>query len=193
VNRQKLEAMLVLHEGRRARVYRDSLGKLTVGVGCYLDRGGVPALFAALGIDFVDVHSGRVALTDAQIDAVFEHDADAAIHQARLCVPELDELPEPAQLALVDMAFQLGQGGLAGFRQTIAAIRQRRWDDAAGHMLDSLWAEQTPQRARANAALIRLCAQAEAEDLRAALDAAMAAQVDGIAPPEPTSRHRGDA
>lgn len=157
-NRAASERLTVLHEGRCARAYKDSLGKVTVGIGCYMDRGGVPELFARLGIDFAAVRSGAVALTDAQIDAIFARDLDGAIGDARADCPMFDDLPAPAQLVLVDQAFQLGRGGLARFTGELASLARADWDGAARELLDSEAARQTPTRARGNAALLHRCA-----------------------------------
>lgn len=54
---------------------------------------------------------------------------------------------EPRQRALANMCFQLGAGGLSGFRRMIAAIYADDWNRAYDEALDSLWAKQTPGRA----------------------------------------------
>lgn len=158
LDRHAAQTLATLHEGRRSHVYADSLGKLTVGIGCYLDRGGVPALFASLGIDFAAVRSGAADLTDQQIDDVFSHDLDAAIANARVDCPGVDDLPGPACLVLVDLAFQMGGRGLAAFHRMLAAIGRGDWDTAANELLDSDEARQTPVRAKSDAAILRSCA-----------------------------------
>ena len=57
-------------------------------------------------------------------------------------------LDEARQAALVNMAFQLGTGGLATFRKMLTAVRLGKWEEARAQALDSLWAKQTPSRAR---------------------------------------------
>lgn len=56
---------------------------------------------------------------------------------------------------LVSMAYQMGAEGLAGFKNTLAMIAAKRFDDAAKGMLNSLWARQTPNRARRHAEVMR--------------------------------------
>ena len=46
------------------------------------------------------------------------------------------------------MAFQMGVDGLLGFKNTLAMIQSGRYSDAAKGMLSSLWAKQTPARAK---------------------------------------------
>jgi lysozyme len=46
------------------------------------------------------------------------------------------------------MSFQLGVEGLLKFTNTIKAIQENRFEDASSSMLKSLWARQTPNRAK---------------------------------------------
>jgi lysozyme len=58
---------------------------------------------------------------------------------------------------LVAMTYQL-KGGIAGlvkFKGTLAAIKRSDWEAAARGMLASLWARQTPGRARRTAEAMR--------------------------------------
>ena len=56
---------------------------------------------------------------------------------------------------LISMAYQMGVDGLAGFKNTLAMIADGRFDDAAKGMLNSLWARQTPNRAKRHAEVMR--------------------------------------
>lgn len=58
---------------------------------------------------------------------------------------------ESRQAVLVSMAYQMGVAGLSGFRNTLKAVADGRWADAAKGMLDSKWARQTPVRASRHA------------------------------------------
>ncbi len=49
--------------------------------------------------------------------------------------------------AMVNMAFNLGVGGLNHFHKTLAALQVKDWDTAAKEMLDSTWARQVGERA----------------------------------------------
>ena len=53
------------------------------------------------------------------------------------------------------MGFQLGIGGLLGFRKMWAALERSDYAQAAEEALDSRWAEQTPNRAQEVAEWIR--------------------------------------
>lgn len=56
---------------------------------------------------------------------------------------------------LISMAYQMGVEGLALFRGTLSSIAQSDFDAAANGMLDSLWARQTPGRAKRHADVMR--------------------------------------
>src|SRR3546814_4909826 len=49
--------------------------------------------------------------------------------------------------ALLSMAFQMGAAGLAGFKNSLKLVEQKRWAEAAANMMLSKWAKQTPERA----------------------------------------------
>jgi lysozyme len=69
--------------------------------------------------------------------------------------PSFQDLSVTRQHALVEMAFQMGVGGLFQFRRMWAAIERGDFEDAHKEALDSRWAVQTPNRARAVAARLR--------------------------------------
>lgn len=62
---------------------------------------------------------------------------------------------EPRKDALISMAYQMGVDGLAGFKNTLKLIADGNFNAAAEGMLNSLWAKQTPLRARRHAEVMR--------------------------------------
>ncbi len=56
---------------------------------------------------------------------------------------------------LQSMAYQMGVQGLAAFKNTLQAVIEQRWNDAAAGMLNSRWARQTPARAKRHAQQMR--------------------------------------
>ena len=123
------------HEGYRNKVYLDSLGKRTVGVGhlCVED-------FWEDGKEYEE----KFLLT------ILEHDLKSAIKSAeRLCsdCPDLDDL---AKETIIEMVFQLGETGVSKFRNMWKALQHDppNYERASLEMLDSRWASQTPGRAK---------------------------------------------
>ena len=126
MNLQELKAQLVRHEGMRTKPYRDTVGKLTIGVGRNLDDVGISEDEALL-------------LLDNDLLGVF-NDLDRECQWWR-------QMSETRQLVLADMCFNLGIVRLKGFRNALQAAQEGRWDDVAREMLDSRWAAQVGPRA----------------------------------------------
>ena len=61
----------------------------------------------------------------------------------------------PRQAVLVSMAYQMGEAGLDGFKNTLAAIEGGYYALASAKMLMSAWAKQTPNRAAREAAIMK--------------------------------------
>ena len=124
-----LEKLLHRDEGFRRSAYTDHLGFWTIGIGKLIDgrKGG--------GITF----SEALYLLRNEIREK-EADLDAEI-------PWWRGLSEVRQAVLMSMAFQMGSAGLFNFRNTLRAVQEGRWSDAADGMMASKWAFQTPGRA----------------------------------------------
>lgn len=125
-NLARLKADLHRDEARRIKPYRDTEGLLTIGVGWNLDHNGLP---------------------DDVIDTLLVRGIDQAEEALDNIEPAWRLLDENRQLVLLNMAFNLGQTRLAGFRNMWAAIRSGHLDEVPRHMLDSKWAKQVGPRA----------------------------------------------
>lgn len=119
-------------EGRRTMAYLDSLGLWTNGIGHkYTDNKS---------------HLGEV-WTDAQVDQTFEADYATALRGIASACPFVATLDEVRQAVVVSMAFQMGVRGVLLFQHTLQALRDERWNDAAGGIRASKWYSQTHARA----------------------------------------------
>ena len=127
------QQQLPIDEGKRSLPYKDTVGILTIGVGRNLEKG----------------------LSDDEIALLLKNDIAEADKAARAVFPAFDSLSEPRKAVLVNMAFNLGQARLAGFRNTLAAIAAGNYDKAADGMLASKWAVQVGQRAQRLAKVMR--------------------------------------
>jgi lysozyme len=121
-----LREQLIRDEGRRLRPYRDSVGKLTIGVGRNLDD---------------------VGISPAEADFLLDNDIARATAEVRTFLPWTETLDEVRREALVNMAFNLGIGGLLGFRLMLAALRGGDYASAAAEVLESRYAQQVGPRA----------------------------------------------
>ena len=124
-----IEQLLLKEEGLRHSVYTDSLGYATIGVG-----------------RMVDARKGGKITTE---EAFFLLRNDIAEREAFLLAayPWYSGLSDVRRAVILSMAFQLGTTGLAAFRNTLQAVAEGRFGDAADGILRSKWASQTPARA----------------------------------------------
>lgn len=134
--------LVKLHEGSRNRLYRDTLGNLTIGVGHL-----VPARDRAK-------YEGRT-LTDAEIDELFKDDLNAAHFQLATNLPWFTRLSDVRKAVLVDMCFNLGLRGLLKFTNTLPAVERGEYLEAARFMLaNKKWRSQVGNRVRRLAAMM---------------------------------------
>ena len=127
------------HEGFRENAYRDTEGHWTIGFGHKL---------TALDLE----KSWKDwTLTRSSGENLFQKDwtakrraCDKVLRNAGIDVVLLDQV---RLCVLVEMAFQLGDGGLSRFRKMLAAVRAEDWGLAWREAVDSRWRKQTPNRA----------------------------------------------
>ena len=127
MNLTRLSRQLEIDEGRRRRLYKDTVGKLTIGVGRNIEDRG---------------------LRDDEIDLMLKNDLEEAASIARAVVPVFDKLDDVRQEVIVNMSLNLGQARLAGFKQFIAALVRFDFQRATSEMMDSKWYEQVGDRGK---------------------------------------------
>lgn len=123
---QRLIDQILLHEGKRNKPYRDTVGKLTIGVGRNLDA---------------------VGLFDDEIELLLINDLKRFERSLDKALPWWRDLDEIRQRVILDMCFNMGLGGLLGFKNTLAKIKAHDWAGARRGMLQSKWAKQVGARA----------------------------------------------
>jgi lysozyme len=97
-----------------------------------------------------------VGISKDEAEYLLKNDIDIALDEVSEHF-DMPNLPEPAQIVLVDMCFNMGISRLLNFRNMIKAMEQDDWDKAADELLDSKYAAQTKRRARMNASLLISC------------------------------------
>ena len=124
-------------EGFSFPVYQDHLGYWTIGYGFLVDArrgGGVPPPIAEQWLAYL-VQIKREMLENR--------------------LPWYSVAHPDVQRALLNMAYQLGVEGLLKFHQTLALLEAGDREGAAASAMQSLWARQTPARAKRVTDLIR--------------------------------------
>ena len=126
MNKDELAAQLAIDEGCKLKPYRDTVGKLTIGIGRNLDDVGISKAEA-------------LALLAADIDI-----AAAGLDHA---LPWWRDMTDGRQQVLCNMAFNMGLPSLLGFKNTLAAMKAGDYRAAAAGMRASKWARQVGARA----------------------------------------------
>ena len=138
MNMDRLLESVKKHEGYRNKVYLDTLGKRTVGVG---------------HLCVEDFWEDDKEYEEKFLMTILEHDLQTAIKGAKELMEKHDcaDIDEQAEEILIEMVFQLGMTGVSKFRNMWKALAEKNYIGASYEMLDSRWSKQTPNRAKAMA------------------------------------------
>ena len=139
---------LIEHVVMVLKVYQDTLGIDTIGIGRNLKDRGI----SKEELDYMDIPN---------MDVIYEHgitEADArylALNDIKIVENELckvhkcvEDLDAVRQLVLMDMAFNMGVPRLCKFKKMWNAIYERNFEAASFEMMDSRWARQVGNRAK---------------------------------------------
>ena len=139
MNMDRLLESVKKHEGYRNKVYLDTLGKRTVGVG---------------HLCVEDFWEDDKEYEEKFLMTILEHDLQSAIKGAKDLMQEHGcmDIDEVAEETIIEMVFQLGKTGVSKFRNMWKHLSALEYASAASEMLDSRWAKQTPNRAQSMSA-----------------------------------------
>lgn len=141
-NLELLISELRRDEGVRNTPYKDSVGIQSTGVGHNLQASPLPT-------------GWTYPLTDDQVNQLLRIDLTNVFSDLNRDLPWWTDLNDVRQRVIANMMFNLGSNKLLGFKNTLAAMRQGRYDDAAAGMLNSAWASQVGARAQRLAQMMR--------------------------------------
>ena len=138
MNMDRLLESVKKHEGYRNKVYLDTLGKRTVGVG---------------HLCVEDFWEDDKEYEEKFLMTILEHDLQTAIKGAKELMEDhgCADIDEQAEEILIEMVFQLGKNGVSKFKNMWKALAEKNYIGASYEMLDSRWSKQTPNRAKAMA------------------------------------------
>ncbi len=134
---EEFKQELVKDEGKVKHAYQDHLGYWTIGVGRLIDKrlGG--------------------GLRDDEINYLLNNDVEEAHVTAQKLVKNFDDLTSNRKVVILHLAFNLGYTKLAKFVNTLKAVNEGRWEDAARGMENSLWYKQVGNRSKRLVKLMR--------------------------------------
>ncbi len=145
---------LILHEGVRLECYRCPAGKWTIGVGRNLEAVGLfdyeqERILGCRGLNKVHVIELLQERGITYSEAMFLLNNDIIRIRAEL---EQDYkwfkfLNEVRQKVVIDMRFNLGRTGFAGFKKMIQQLELKNYWKAGEEMKNSKWYSQVKTRA----------------------------------------------
>lgn len=127
MNLNKLKELLILHEAKRNRMYKCSAGYNTIGVGHNLDANPI---------------------SDRAVDIILDDDINIVLNDLNRAFPWWRDMDEVRQVVLADMCFNMGLSTLSFFKNTLKAMEEGRWEDAAKGMENSKWYGQVGNRSK---------------------------------------------
>lgn len=146
MDRAFIENLIIKHEGRRSKVYPDTEGNPTIGIGFNLNSSEAQDICDHFGLSMEELKNGTATLSDAQIKEIFDYQLGEVIIQARGLFPSFDAMPNNVQAVICDMTFNMGLPTFKQFKRMIAALNINDWKQAAIAAGQSKWAMQVGSR-----------------------------------------------
>lgn len=125
LDQESLVRHLHREEGFSAKPYLCTMGFWTIGYGHRCDQ-------------------STPTVTRAEAEQILLRDIAKATEQARDLIG--DDQPDEVEFIVVAMVFQMGQSGVADFKNMLRNIKRGAYKAAARNMLRSDWHKQTPAR-----------------------------------------------
>ena len=115
------------HEGFSPKVYECTEGYDTIGYG-----------FAVKDL-----------IIDKDVaDLILMRKLHTLLERITIAFPWFKDIDDKAKSVVVNMCYQLGIRGFSKFKKTIYYLETEQYEEASTECLDSLWAKQTPSRAK---------------------------------------------
>lgn len=130
-----MEEVIAKFEGLKTKVYLDTKGLKTVGVGFNMEQDNARQIFDRIlpGVGYDDVFSGKKSLTRDQALELFGETLKDKVETTKRLITDYDNLPADVQTALVNAVFR---GELKSTHKTVKLINSGDWDKVADEYLD---------------------------------------------------------
>jgi len=126
-------------EGFKPYLYDDSNGKL-------IQKGSTLVGNPTIGYGWC---LSTNPLPDDLAETILQYFATSKYNELVRRLPWITDQPDNVQVALADMAFQLGVNGLFKFNTFLSMVKQGNYEGACDDLDSTLWAKQTPNRVKA--------------------------------------------
>lgn len=132
MNLNRLLKTIGKDEGCKLKLYRCTSNKLTIGIGRNIEDNGI---------------------RKDEVKLMFKNDVDEVVNNLAPALKRkfginFNSLSDIRQEVLLNMAFQLGIPRLLKFKNTFRYLKNKSFKKCSIEMLNSLWAKQTPKRAK---------------------------------------------
>ena len=124
---QEIVNEIKIHEGFEPKVYKCTQGYDTIGYGFAIKD-------LIIDEDVADIILLKKLLT--------------LLERIHIAFSWFKDVDDNAKNVVINMCYQLGLKGFSKFKKTIYYLETEQYEEAADEMLDSLWAKQTPARAK---------------------------------------------
>ena len=124
-----------MHEGYCEKIYRDSEGYLTFGIG-HLIKSTDPENGSPCG----------TSVTAARALSAFDADMASVETDIYRLYPDFDSKPDFVQMIVGDMMFNMGYPRFSNFVNMKACVEAEDYNCAADEMIDSTWCGQVGRR-----------------------------------------------
>jgi lysozyme len=124
--KSKIRTLIANDEGFSGKIYTDNKGFLTIGYGFNITTGSIPISVAMQWLDYL-------------INGIYL--------QLEEKIAFWNDLNDARKYVLANMAYQMGIGGLLGFRDMLKALGNKDYITASLSMKDSVWYKEFTSRA----------------------------------------------
>ena len=116
-----IKQLIKKHEGYRSRLYQDTCGNWTIGYGYNIGARGLPH----------DI-----------LEELLERDIVRVWRELESRLPWFRSIPEPWQVVLMDMTYNMGITKLMQFTRMLAAMKHGDTNQVITEVLNSEWSKQ---------------------------------------------------
>lgn len=139
-----LKKQLIIDEGVVYGIYKDSVGRLTFGIGhLLLESDEEYNILQESGFDYK-----KINVSPERVDEVFLDDVKKHIDECRKVFADFDNFDDELKEIIANMMFNLGYLRFLGFKNFISAVKNKKYFYACEEMVDSKWFLQVGDRSK---------------------------------------------
>lgn len=152
MNLEKLKQQLIIDEGIKLRIYFDTKGKPTMGIGHLITKND-PENYQVERLMRKEI--GKATISLKRVEELYEKDMAICLKNCHKVFPDFEEMVDELKQIIANMMFNMGLGrpksdpdpcGFLSMEKFIDAVKKRNYEEAAKEMKDSLWCKQVKGR-----------------------------------------------